>query len=331
VPDSSALKAALVSGATLFTAPGVDYGLSPALTLVPTAARATLDERAAALQGCFAVIAGPERYGPELLTRLPDLCLIARSGVGFDQIDVDTASSLGIHVTTTPGQNAQGVAEHAVALLLHLLHRVGHYDQRVRNGTWRDGFFFPEMQGMTVGVIGLGRIGRAFADLVQAFGVQVLAYDVAPVLDPPPHVTMCSNLVQMLPRCQAISLHVPLLPATAGLIGPEELALLPMGSYIVNTARGGIIDEVALAAALSGGRVAGAALDVLEQEPPDPANPLLSMENCVFSPHTASFGRHTIARMTSMIAEQVNDVAAGSTPAGLVNEPVNARFPALVG
>lgn len=330
MPDTDVLRTALVSSATLFTEPAVDFGLTSRVQLVPTPAHGTLDERIASLKGCFAVVAGPEPYERDLLAELPDLCLIARSGVGYDQIDLDAASSLGIHVATTPGQNALGVAEHAIAMLLYLLHQIPYYDRRVRNGAWRDGVFFPEIQGMTVGVIGFGRIGRTFADLIHAFGARVVAYDVAPILDPPAHVTVCDSLGDLLRQCTAVSLHVPLVPATRGLIGHEELALLPQGAYVINTARGGIVDEIALAEALSSGRLAGAALDVLDQEPPDPANPLLGLDRCVFSPHTASFGLHTIERMTSMIAGQINDVASGRTPAGLVNDPASARFPALM-
>lgn len=324
------LRTALVSSATLFAEPTGDFGLAPHVQLIPTPASGTLPERIAALRGCFAIVAGPEPYGQELLAELPELCLIARSGVGYDQIDVEAASSLGIHVATTPGENALGVAEHAVTLLLHLLHRVPHYDSRVRSGTWRDGAFFPEIQGMTIGIIGFGRIGRAFADIVHAFGAHVLAYDVVPIIDAPPHVQVAASLDEMLPHCQAISLHVPLLPATASLIGARELGMLPAGAYVINTARGGIVDEAALLDALASGHLAGAGLDVLEKEPPAPDNPLLALDSCVFSPHTASFGLTTIERMTAMIAGQINDVACGITPQGLVNRLQAPRFPVQV-
>lgn len=328
--DPAALTAALVSMATRFTEPGADFGLLPRVDLCVRPAGGDMSARIDALQGCFAVVAGPEPYPLDLMAALPDLCLIARSGVGFDQIDVDAASRLGIHVVTTPGQNALGVAEHAVTLLLHLLHRVPHYDTRVRSGTWRDGAFFPEIQGMTIGIIGFGRIGRAFADIVHAFGAHVLAYDVVPIIDAPPHVQVAASLDEMLPHCEAISLHVPLLPSTSSLIGARELGMLPTGAYVINTARGGIVDEAALLDALASGHLAGAGLDVLEQEPPAPDNPLLALDSCVFSPHTASFGLTTIERMTAMIAGQINDVACGITPQGLVNRPQAPRFPVQV-
>jgi len=327
--NSTATWAALVSGATLFTDLGVDVGLTPLITINLTSAHGTVQEKVKSLSGSFAVVAGPEPYDAELLEQLPSLCLIARSGVGYDQIDLDAASDLGIHVTTTPGVNAQGVAEHTVTLLLSLTHRVAHYNDRVRNGHWRDGDLFTEIQGMTVGVIGYGNIGRATAALFHAFGARIIAYDAVPIQDAPGYVTVASSVEELLPLCQAISLHTPLLDSTRNLIGLDELALLPRGAYVINAARGGVIDENALASALRSGHIAGAGIDVLAEEPPRTENSLFAIENCVFSPHSASLGAHTIMRMTRMIATQLNAVFEGSTPAGLINAPKLPRFPIL--
>ena len=328
VPD---LAVALVSTATLFGDSTPGYRLAPRLALRQVEVSSDPDDRANELRGAFAVVAGPETYGEDLLEHLPDLCLIARSGVGYDQIDTDAASRLGIHVTTTPGANAQGVAEHAISLLLNLVHRIPHYDRRVRDLQWRDGEFFPEVQGMSVGIIGMGRIGTALAGILHALDAKVLAYDSAPITGAPDYVTVCRTLDDLLPQCQAISLHVPLLDSTRNLIGRKELATLPRGSYVINTARGGTVDEAALADALESGHIAGAALDVLATEPPTVDNRLLSLDTCVFSPHTASFGHRTIERMTAMIAGQLKDVADGRAPEGLVNDPLQARFPIRVG
>lgn len=328
---SGSLHAALASTATLFTAPGLDLGISPAIQVRPIPPNGSLADRLGNLDDCFAVVAGAETYSAELLERLPHLCLIARSGVGYDQIDLEAASRLGIHVTTTPGVNAQGVAEHTVTLLLHLTHRVAYYDARVRGGAWRDGDFFTEIQGMTIGIIGFGYIGRATAALLHAFGARVIAFDAMPIVDPPSYVSVANTITEMLPRCQAISLHTPLLDSTRGLIGGDELALLPRGAFIVNAARGGIVDEAALVSALRSGHIAGAGLDVFAEEPPQPGDPLLALDTCVFSPHSASLGAYTIESMTRMIATQLNVVADGSTPPGLINAPVAPRFPQLVG
>jgi D-3-phosphoglycerate dehydrogenase len=329
--EATPLRAALASTATVFESPGLDLGLSSLIHVTAIPANGSIDERVSNLDGAFAVIAGAETYNADLLDRLPQLCLIARSGVGFDQIDLEAASRLGIHVTTTPGVNAQGVAEHTVALLLSLTHRVAYYDARVRAGNWRDGDFFPEIQGMTVGIIGFGHIGRATAALLHAFGARILAFDALPITQPPEYVTVVSDLAEMLPRCHAISIHTPLLDSTRGLIGGDELALLPRGAFVINAARGGVLDEIALASALRAGHVAGAGLDVFAQEPPASDDPLLSIDTCVFSPHSASLGAHTIERMTRMIATQLNSVADSATPTGLINMPAQPRFPLLVG
>ena len=327
VPD---LAVALVSTATYFCDSTTDFGLAPGLSLRRVQPSIDPADRVTELSGTFAIIAGPETYSADLLEQLPDLCVIARSGVGYDQINTDAASRLGVHVTTTPGANAQGVAEHAISLLLTLVHRIPHYDRRVRNLEWRDGEFFPEVQGMTVGIIGMGRIGKAFAGILHALDARVLAYDSAPITDAPDYVTVCRTLDELLPQCQAISIHVPLLDSTKNLIGREELAKLPRGSYLINTARGGTVDEDALADALESGHIAGAGLDVLATEPPTVDNRLLSLDTCVFSPHIASFGHRTIERMTVMIAEQLSDVSEGREPQGLVNAPLQARFPIRV-
>jgi D-3-phosphoglycerate dehydrogenase len=327
---STGMWGALASTATLL-GDGGDFGLSSRIRIQDVPPNGPVDERVRNLVGAYAVVAGAETYTAELLDRLPQLCLIARSGVGFDQIDLETASRLGIHVTTTPGVNAHGVAEHTVTLLLSVTHRVAYYDARVRNGEWRDGEFFPEIQGMTVGIIGFGHIGRATAALLHAFGAQIIAFDVMPIRDAPDYVTVTTSIAEMLPRCQAISLHTPLLDSTRGLIGGDQLALLPRGSFVINAARGGIIDESALASALRSGHIAGAGLDVFAKEPPASDNPLLSIDSCVFSPHSASLGARTIERMTRMIVTQLNSVADGATPAGLVNAPAHPRFPLPVG
>lgn len=325
------LHAALASTATLLGDGDRDLGLPSGLRICPIPANGPLDERVQHLGESFAVVAGAEPYPADLLERLPDLCLIARSGVGFDQIDLAAASDLGIHVTTTPGKNAQGVAEHVVTLLLHLTHRVSYYDTRVRSGQWRDGVFFQEIQGMTIGIVGFGHIGRATAALLHSFGAQILVFDVMPIDDAPNYVTVASSLAEMLPQCQAISVHTPLLDSTRDLISGDELTLLPSGAFVINTARGGIINEDALASALRSGHIAGAGLDVLLEEPPAIDNPLLAIDTCVFSPHSSSLGVHTIERMTRMIVTQLDAVADGQTPIGLINAPVQPRFPVLNG
>ena len=315
-------RVALVSQAVLFDRPSFTALAQSGIDLISVPSEATPAEFADALRGCSAIIAGAESYTRELMSALPELQIIARSGVGYDQIDLGAANDLGIFVTATTGVNSAGVAEHALALLLALMHQVIHYDTRVREGFWRDGNFYRELRGLTVGLVGFGSIGQALANLLQPFGVHLAIYD--PFIDPTSiarDLILAPNLESMLPQCQVLSIHVPLIPETRYLIGARELALLPEGAFVINTSRGGVLDETALATELRTGHLAGAALDVLEQEPPKGRNELLEFPNCLFSPHIASFGHSTIAAMSDMIAGQVLAARAGETPLGLVNSP----------
>lgn len=316
------LRVALVSEATVLDDPSFGGLDAEGFSVIPTPRHVNEAAQVASLAGCFAVVAGAEPYPRSVLEALPDLRVISRSGVGYDAIDVAAADDLGIHVTVTTGVNAMGVAEHAMSMLLALLHRTAAYDDRVRHGKWRDGQFFGELYGSTVGIVGFGRIGRNLARMMQAFDVTVLAYDPA---IPEDHsevgVTFFSSLDEMLPRCNVVTLHVPLTAGTRHLLGAEQFALLPQGAIIVNTARGPVLDESALLDALASGHLGGAALDVMETEPLLAGSALTAVENCVLSPHIASFGQRTIAQLSQRIVEQVAAVAKGKLPEGLVSTP----------
>ena len=319
--DTSA-RVALVSQALLTDRPSFVAMNKSRIELVEVGYQSNATEFAESLRGFFAIIAGSEEYSRELMSSLPDLRIIARTGVGYDRIDTEAADDLGIFITVTPGVNSAGVAEHALTLTLALLHQVVHYDQRVRDGNWRDGLFYAELRGLTVGIVGYGSIGQALALLLKPFGVQVAVYD--PFIDASSvsnEVTLFPNLETMLPECQILSIHVPLATATRHLIGSRELDLLPKGAYVINTSRGGVLNEAALALALRKGHLAGAALDVFEAEPPVGYFELSELPTCLFSPHIASFGHSTISEMSDMIAGQLMSVHAGNTPGGLVNSP----------
>ena len=155
------------------------------------------------------------------------------AGVGYDQIDLQAASELGIHVTVTGGVNADVVAEHALGLALAILHRVPHYDRRVRAGQWRDGSFFRELHGLTVGIVGFGQVGRKLGRLLRPFDVRILVHDVVRTGPRPRALTFCSHLHAMLPLCDVLSVHVPLTDRTRGMFGTVELGLLPTGAILV--------------------------------------------------------------------------------------------------
>lgn len=322
MPDRSVGQVALISEATVLDAPGftglADLGIE--VVRVPRAA----DEAAQieSLTGYFGIVAGAEPYSREVLEALPGLRIIARSGVGFDAIDIDAANDLGIYVTVTAGVNAIGVAEHALSMLLALLHRSRAYHDRVSLGRWRDGEFFDELHGSTVGIIGYGRIGRSFARIIAPLDVAILVYDPAILPDlTEVGVTLFDDIGDMLPKCDVVSLHVPLNESTRHLLGARQFGLLPKGAIVVNTSRGPVLDESALVDALMSGHLGGAALDVMDIEPAVVNSPLIGIDNCILSPHISSFGKRTISMMSHLIVEQLDAASRGEPPEGLVSLP----------
>jgi D-3-phosphoglycerate dehydrogenase / 2-oxoglutarate reductase len=255
----------------------------------------------------------------ELLERLPALEVVARAGVGLDNIDVDACSAAGVVVTYAPGENADSTAEHTLALALAAAHRVAELDRAVRQGEWnrRGG---RELRGGAWGVVGFGRIGRRVAALARGIGMTVLAAD--PAVDAEEAARADATLVsleRLLERALVISLHVPLVDGVRNLIGAAELARMRPDAILVNTARGGIVDETALAAALAAGRPAAAALDVRDQEPPAHPDPLADLDQVVLTPHVAALTSEAQARVLQRIADDVRAVLAGGEPERPVN------------
>jgi phosphoglycerate dehydrogenase-like enzyme len=262
-------------------------------------------------------IVSTDPFDEGVLRRCPRLRVLARVGIGVDAIDVDAATRAGVAVTITPGLNTECVADHAVTLILACLRRLVENDAAVRRGEWSRGgpLIGRDVARSTVGLIGLGRIGQASARRLAAFGVRLLGHDPAGV--DVPGVEECT-LDEVLARSDAVSLHVPLSAATAGLIGERELRLMPRGSFLVNTSRGGLVQEAALVAALRDGHLAGAGVDVFEREPPR-GSPLLELPQVTLSPHVAGIGVHTQQAMLEMAVRSVLDVLAGREPDGLLN------------
>ncbi|MDQ7843529.1 MAG: phosphoglycerate dehydrogenase [Armatimonadota bacterium] len=253
-----------------------------------------------------ALIVGTDQVTRRVLAGSPRLRVVARHGVGVDNIDLAGAAALGIAVTYTPGANTDAVAELTVALLLALWRGIVAADRTVREGRWEPVLGY-EARGRTLGVVGLGRIGRGVAERARALGMRVVAFDVAE--DRPyalAHGIAYLPLEDLLRTADAVSVHVPLTPKTRGLIGARELAWMKPTAVLVNVARGGVIDEEALAAALEGGRLAGAAVDVFTVEPPW-ESPLLRAPNVILTPH---IGAHTLEAMTRMDLMAASDVVA---------------------
>jgi phosphoglycerate dehydrogenase-like enzyme len=276
----------------------------------------------AGLDGAWAVIAGSEPYTRGVLdAAAPQLKAILRWGTGSDAIDIAAATDAGVAVVTTPAVNAEAVADLALALMLACLRRLPALDAAVRSGEWRATGPTRDLAGATVGIVGLGAVGRAVTRRVRAFGCPVLALEPNP--DPQfideHDVELVEDLRAMLPQVDVLTLHVPLTPATRRLLGEPELALLPRHAVVVNTARGELIDQAALAAALSDERIAAAGLDVFEREPAPVDDPILVAPNTIVSGHLASYTELGLDRTGEAVIANLRELLAGRLPASCLN------------
>jgi glycerate dehydrogenase len=242
-----------------------------------------------------AVLTNKVALGAETLAQVPGLQYIGVLATGFNIVDVEAARRGGVAVTNVPGYSTDSVAQLTFALLLELTHHVGHHAQTVRAGRWSAGPDFSyqdfpvlELRGLTLGIVGFGQIGQAVARLARCFGLHVLAHRRPRQLADGDWVDIeFVDLDILFRRSDVVSLHCPLTPETAGLIGPDSLRRMKPSAFLLNTSRGPLVDEAALAEALDAGRIAGAGLDVLSREPPLPDNPLLRARNCLVTPHLA--------------------------------------------
>jgi phosphoglycerate dehydrogenase-like enzyme len=277
----------------------------------------------ALVAGAAGAIVSTDPFDADVLSASRDLRVIARVGVGVDSIDVDAATAHGILVTTTPGANEETVADHTVALMLAVLRRIPEHDAGVRRGEWnRTGRHTPRaLHGATVGLVGYGRIGRRVAERLRGFQVRLLVTD--PLAPRDPSVESV-DLERLLTSSDVVSLHTPLMPETSGLIGSQELSLMQPHAVLVNAARGGLVDERALLDALRARRIAGAALDVFEHEPPR-ASELLTLPIVVVTPHIAGLSDASVLEMTRRATTSVVEALSGRVPQDVVNPEVLAR------
>jgi len=260
----------------------------------------------------------------EQIAELPKLKYIGVTATGYNIVDVAAARERGMVVTNVPTYGTRSVAQMTFALLLELTQHVGHHSRRVAEGAWSgsvDWCFWErpliELEGLTLGLVGFGRIGRAVAELALAFGMKVQVVTRTPPAALLPGVRV-SSLDELLRTSDVVSLHCPLTPATEKLVNAERLALMKPAAFLLNTSRGPLIDEVALAEALNGGRLAGAGLDVLSVEPPPVSNPLLAAKNCLVTPHLAWATRAARSRLMQVAVENVRAFLAGR-PVNVVN------------
>jgi D-3-phosphoglycerate dehydrogenase len=248
----------------------------------------------------------------------PRLRIIARHGVGVDEVDLAAAAALGVMVTRAPGSNTQAVAEHTLALVLALVKDLRPFSVAIAGGGWRGGATqCRDVAGLRLGLVGCGAIGRAVARLAGAFALTVAAFD--PAAGDTGAIERVASLTDLAAASDVLSVHCPLTPDTRGLIGARVLAAMPAGGYVVNTARGGIVDEAALLAALTDGSLAGAALDVFAHEPPPADHPLRNHPRVLVTPHVAGVTPGSLVSMGVMAAECiVAALTGGIVPAARI-------------
>jgi D-3-phosphoglycerate dehydrogenase / 2-oxoglutarate reductase len=267
-----------------------------------------------------AILVREARIDRAVIERLKRCQVIVRYGIGVDNVDLDAAREHRIYVANTPGYGLDEVSTHALALLLAVARRVVTRDRAIRSGTWDVGRAEPmyPVSGRVLGVVGFGGIARAFVEKMGAFApTRTLVYD--PYVDTLPEGVLGVDLATLCREADLISLHAPLTPETRHLIGARELALMRPTTILVNTSRGGLIDEFALAEALASGRLFGAGLDVFEREPPPSDHPFRRLGNVVLSDHTAWYSEASVRELQRRAAEEVARVFAGEVPRSWVN------------
>jgi len=275
------------------------------------------------LQGCAAVVAGGEPYTEEVFATCPELRLVCRFGVGYDAVDVEAATRHGVVAATTPGTNDWAVADHAMGLIIDLAHRISRHDRLIRAGGW-GGIRGIDVWQKTIGIVGLGRIGKGVARRARGFDMRVLAYEPYPdrafVAE---HGVELVVLDDLLRQSDFVTLHLPAMPSTHKIINAEKLALMKPTAYLVNTARGKLLDEDAAYEAVASGTIAGAGIDAWTVEPLDQAARWSALENVVLTPHSAPSTVGVWDATWTMMTESIlGFLEQGKQPVGILNPEV---------
>jgi D-3-phosphoglycerate dehydrogenase len=291
--------------------------------LAPEPTPEAIVEIASAADGLLVTYA---KITADMIGRMTRCRIISRFGIGVDNVDLPAATSAGIVVTKVPDYCLDEVSDHAVALLLALVRKIPMSNAHVHGGRWEMKAVVPihRLRGTVLGLVGFGRIPQLVAPKAKSFGIRVMACD--PFV--PEEVfaregVERAGFADLLAQSDYVSIHTPLLPETRGLFNDDVLGQMKRGAYLVNTARGPIVDEMALARALDGGRLAGAALDVMPQEPPV-GSPLLGRENVIITPHTSFYSEESLLDLQRKAAEEVVAVLSGRPPRNPVNPEVLA-------
>jgi D-3-phosphoglycerate dehydrogenase len=309
-------------------APFVDALKNAGLELVYHGHPAQMNEEQLdkALDGVKAALAGSEPYNARVLAAHPQLKVVARVGVGYDTVDVDAATKQGIAVCFAPGTNQGSVAEHTFAMMLAWTRNLVNQHNSVKAGGWPRGTLLP-LRGNTLGIAGLGRIGKAVATRAQAFDMNVIAHDAVPdTAWAAKHNVPLVSWEELLRRSDFLTIHVPALPQTHRMINAQTLAQMKPTAVVVNTARGAVVDEKALYEALKKKQIAGALLDVFDEEPPG-KHPLFELDNVIVTPHAAGVDLRSRDDMALAAAEAIASLYRGQWPAEkVVNPQVREKF-----
>ncbi|MBY0524585.1 MAG: phosphoglycerate dehydrogenase [Gemmataceae bacterium] len=290
------------------------------------AVQMTEDELLKKLQGISASLAGSEPYTRRVIEANPQLRVIARAGVGYDAVDLAAATERGIAVTICPGTNQDAVAEHTFTLMLALAKGLIPQHLATMDGKWPRGATLP-LRGRTLGIAGLGRIGKAVALRGIAFGMPLLAYEPMPDMAfVQQHGIKLVPMDQLLAESDYLTLHIPLTPESRNLICTRTINLMKPTAFLINTARGGLVNEPELYEALKARKIAGAGLDVFDQEPPG-NNPFFTLDNVVVTPHAAGVDLQSRDDMALASAQSIVALSVGGWPSHqIVNPDVRSRF-----
>jgi D-3-phosphoglycerate dehydrogenase / 2-oxoglutarate reductase len=273
------------------------------------------------LKGYRAIIAGGEFYNSENLKHLAsDLKIISRLGIGYDKIDINAATSLGIAVANAHGTMAGGVAEAALLLILNAARRFHHFDNDIRKGKWWNLYDGTQLEGKTVGLIGFGKIAQKLAQYLAGFSCRIIAFDKFYDQEALRRFNIQKGTLEVIAKeSDYISIHIPLNDETRELVNANFLKMMKPNAYLINTSRGQIVKEVDLIQALQNGIIAGAGLDVFEKEPIDIDNPLIKMDQVILTPHVASRTMESIIEAGLCAADNVIDFLMGKMPKNLLN------------
>ena len=286
-----------------------------------------LEERIQGMGGL--IVRNQTKVTASLFIKAKELQVIGRAGVGYDNIDVNAGSKSGVVICYCPEENAVSVAEHVFALILALARKITWADRSVKGGEWdRKKYYGFELQGKTLGILGLGRIGARVALRAKAFGMHILAYDTY-LSNTHLHVTESGALLvplgMLLAESDFLTIHLPLNDETYRMFNAETFQKMKSTAFLVNTSRGEVLVEEDLIEALKNGKLAGAALDVRQMEPPPPKNPLHALDNVILTPHTAGLTYEAQEKVVNAIAEDVDRVLSGQPALRYVNFPLPKR------